>query len=77
MDTTGRFSPRPYPAMVASLNSLGSVVIDVHGLFLDARFLDATGAVLDRYTVVKGSGDQIFDDGFETGDLSRWSPAGP
>jgi hypothetical protein len=43
-----------HPAMYTSLNSLGSLVIDVDGGRLDARFIDQTGAVRDYFTVLKG-----------------------
>lgn len=42
-----------HPAMVASLNVTGSMVIDVAGGRLDARFLDAAGAVRDSFAIVK------------------------
>ncbi len=42
-----------HPAMIASLNVLGSMVVDVSGARLDARFLDATGAVRDSFAIVK------------------------
>src|SRR5262249_9170914 len=44
-----------HPAMVVSLNVLGSVVLDVDGARLDARFVDQTGAVRDYFTMLKGS----------------------
>ena len=56
--------------MAVSLNVLGSIVLDVDGDRLEATFLDSTGAVDDRFTVVKGL---IFADGFESGDTSAWS----
>ena len=60
-----------HPAMVVSLSSLGSLVLDIDGLRLDALFLDDQGAVQDRYTIFKGicpagvtdvDGDQVCDD---------------
>jgi hypothetical protein len=44
-----------HPIMIASLNELGSMVIDVHGGELDARFLSHTGAVRDSFRIVKAS----------------------
>jgi tetratricopeptide (TPR) repeat protein len=44
-----------HPVMVRSLNVLGSMVVDVEGPRLDARFLDSQGAVRDSFTIVKGS----------------------
>ena len=45
----------PHPAMLVSLNHLGSVVIDIDGDRLDARFLRETGAVDDHFTILKGA----------------------
>lgn len=42
-----------HPAMYISLNELGSMVLDVDGLTLNARFLDAHGTVRDSFTIVK------------------------
>ena len=44
-----------HPAMVVSLNSLGSMVLDVFDGRLDAVFLDAAGATRDAFTILKGS----------------------
>jgi len=43
-----------HPAMYLSLDTLGSMVLDVNGKELRARFLDATGAVRDDFTIRKG-----------------------
>lgn len=42
-----------HPVMVASLNLLGSLVIDVNGDRLDAGFLDSTGVVRDSFSISK------------------------
>lgn len=42
-----------HPAMFLSLNSLGSLVLDISGNRLDAFFLDQAGAVQDKFTIVK------------------------
>jgi PKD repeat protein len=47
-----------HPAMVISLLELGSVVLDVNGNRLDAKFLTAAGEVLDEFTVFKGERTQ-------------------
>lgn len=52
-----------HPAMFVSLNTLGSMVLDVDGSRLDATFLGSTGTVHDSFTLVKG--ERIFLDGFE------------
>ncbi len=44
-----------HPAMFISLNNLGSMVLDLDGSRLDARFLRENGTVADYFTIVKGS----------------------
>jgi hypothetical protein len=44
-----------HPAMFISLNELGSLVLDVHGDFMDVQFLRETGAIDDSFTIVKGT----------------------
>jgi len=44
-----------HPAMFISLNSLGSMVLDVDGNRLDAKFLDSAGVAADHFTIIKGS----------------------
>lgn len=46
-----------HPAMYASLNELGSVVLDVSNNRLDAVHLRADGAITDSYTLLKGPDD--------------------
>jgi hypothetical protein len=41
-----------HPATVFALDSLGSVMIDVDGDRLDARFLDDAGVVADHWTLL-------------------------
>lgn len=43
-----------HPAMYLSLNTLGSLVLDVNGRELDVKFLDSTGAFKDYFTILKG-----------------------
>ncbi|MGE0131108.1 MAG: purple acid phosphatase family protein [Blastocatellales bacterium] len=43
-----------HPAMFTSLNNLGSVVLDVDGNRLDAKFIRADGTVGDNFTIIKG-----------------------
>jgi hypothetical protein len=40
-----------YPAMVRTVRSLGSLVIDVDGDRLEARFLEADGVIGDRFVI--------------------------
>ncbi|MFQ5799496.1 MAG: metallophosphoesterase [Bacteroidota bacterium] len=49
--------PLNHPVMVNSLNELGSMVLDVNGSQLDAKFIDNNGItphILDYFTIVKG-----------------------
>jgi hypothetical protein len=50
-----------HPAMVTSLNVLGSVVLDVNDLQLDAVFLDNNRVIRDRFTIVKSSQTAVQD----------------
>lgn len=45
-----------HPAMWVSMKTLGSVVLDVDGQRLDAKFIDNTGAIRDSFTMLKGTG---------------------
>jgi hypothetical protein len=42
-----------HPAMFISLNSLGSMVLDIEGNRLDAKFLTSGGVVADSFTLIK------------------------
>jgi hypothetical protein len=44
-----------HPAMFISLNNLGSMVLDISGNTLDAKFLRENGIVADYFRIVKGS----------------------
>ncbi len=44
-----------HPAMFISLNNLGSMVLDVDGHRLEAKFLRETGEVADHFTINKGN----------------------
>ena len=43
-----------HPVMVVSMSVLGSMVLDINGNRLDAKFLDNNGNVLDDFTILKG-----------------------
>jgi hypothetical protein len=49
------FGTLDHPVMVIGLLRLGSVVLDIDGLRLDARFLTDTGEVADHFTMLKGA----------------------
>ena len=49
-----RTSPLNHPAMNVSMSSLGSMVLDVDGNKLEAKFLNETGIVSDSFTLLKG-----------------------
>ncbi|MBA3515423.1 MAG: fibronectin type III domain-containing protein [Pyrinomonadaceae bacterium] len=44
-----------HSAMFISLNNLGSMVLDVNGTTLDAKFLRENGVVADYFTITKGN----------------------
>jgi len=44
-----------HPAMFISLNNLGSMVLDVNGNTLDAKFLRENGVIADYFRIVKGA----------------------
>jgi len=43
-----------HPAMFISLNNLGSMILDINGNTLDAKFLRENGAIADYFRIVKG-----------------------
>lgn len=55
--SSGHASSKPvplnHPAMLVSLNDIGSVVIDVNALRLDLTFIDGKAEVRDRFTLIK------------------------
>ena len=53
--TAGYVRPGPFnhPAMAVSIETLGSMVLDVNGNRLDAMFLDSTGDIRDDFTILK------------------------
>ncbi len=44
-----------HPAMVLSLNELGSMILDIDGLTLNAKFINNNGTVRDYFTITKDS----------------------
>ena len=70
-------APLDHPVMVASLLELGSMVVDVAGPELDARFVNSSGLVTDSFRIEKGPKPPgwIFGNGFETGTVCAWSSA--
>jgi acid phosphatase type 7 len=49
-----------HPAMFISLNNLGSMILDVNGNTLDAKFLRENGAIADFFRIVKGVGGPVL-----------------
>jgi len=45
--------PLDHPIMVISLNSLGSLILDVSGLRMDVTFIDRSAVERDRFSIVK------------------------
>ena len=48
--------PLDHPVHAIALRELGSLVIDVDGLRLEARFINDKGEVRDEFAIVKGAG---------------------
>jgi hypothetical protein len=74
--SSGKVSGGTYdhPAMFVSLNRLGSVVLDIDGNRMDARFIRETGAVNDYFTLIKGPLAPTLVIAREQGiDVLRWS----
>ncbi len=67
--SSGKISSGPldHPIMVASLKELGSVVLDVNGLRLDARFINNRGVVRDSFTVMKDDATAVLLARFDLG----------
>jgi calcineurin-like phosphoesterase family protein/purple acid phosphatase-like protein len=55
-----QLQPRNHPAMFVTLLRMGSMVIDINGNRLDARFLRETGAIDDYFTIIKGAAPEAF-----------------
>lgn len=55
--SSGKLTPGPlnHPAMCRSIFALGSLVIDVEGRWLNARFIGREGRILDSFSILKGS----------------------
>jgi len=66
-----------HPAMYLSLNSLGSLVLDVDGSRLDARFVNSAGVTSDHFTMQKnpppvcGNGIAEAGEGCDDGNASN------
>ncbi len=74
--TGGSFN---HPAMFISMSALGSVVLDIDGGRLEAKFLGSTGAVQDCFTIFKGApaarGDMNCDGGLNLQDVEPFIAA--
>lgn len=57
--SSGRISPSKkypkFPAMYVAKKDIGSMIIDVEGNRLDAKFLDGRGKVFDDFSIIKGN----------------------
>lgn len=49
------FQTGRHPIMHAAILQMGSLVLDIEGQRLDARFLRETGAIDDHFTIIKGA----------------------
>jgi hypothetical protein len=52
--------PLNHPAMFISEAQLGSLVLDINGPILQAKFLRETGAIDDYFTLIKGETSGLF-----------------
>jgi hypothetical protein len=50
-----------HPVMISSLLEVGSLVLDVEGYRLDARFIDSAGVVRDSFTILKNLGLDVAE----------------
>jgi hypothetical protein len=66
-----------HPVMAVSVESLGSLVLDVVGRQLDGTFLDETGAVRDRFRILKGPLLPACNDGLDNDGDGRRDLADP
>ncbi len=78
--STATVNPTPHPAMFTSQLSLGSLVLDINGMRLDATFLRENSTTPDTFTIIKqGAADSDKDgipDEYETAHgLNRFSAA--
>jgi hypothetical protein len=69
--------PLDHPVMFTSLNVLGSMVLDVDGPRLVARFVDNTGAVRDDFAILKGPGGTPTETGSSVSVQLRLDSARP
>jgi len=57
---SGTSSGWPHPVFYYATNTiLGSMLLEVNGNRLDAKFISSTGAISDSYTIVKNAGKKI------------------
>jgi hypothetical protein len=52
--STAQFNPSPHPVMYFSDLELGSLILDIDGNRLDAKFINSSGAIQDYFSVEKG-----------------------
>ena len=59
---SGKLTPGPlnHPANCRSIYELGSLVIDVEGRWLNARFIGREGRLLDSFSILKGASANQF-----------------
>lgn len=48
-------NPTPHPAHLVSINTIGSMVIEINDHRLNGQYLDQQGAVRDDFTILKGA----------------------
>ena len=52
--STALYNPTPHPVMYLSELRLGSVILDIDGNRLDAKFINSAGVIDDYFTIEKG-----------------------
>jgi hypothetical protein len=65
-----------HPAMFTDDLPVGSVVLEINSNRLDAVFLRSTGAIADKFTIIKGNPEPLHFTGFEMQDgntIARWT----
>ena len=72
-----RTGPLNHPAMFVSLSTLGSLVLDVEGNKLEAKFIDHVASspnLIDEFTIIKGDPEPLLAERFIAYNDLSWTP---
>lgn len=58
-DSDAIVNPEPHPVFIVNLRVMGSMVIDINGNSLNAKYIDQNGDIRDDFTILKGSTYQV------------------